>query len=236
MQYTLRRSSRAKYLRIVIKPGGMEVVAPLNISEKRIHSFVASQQEWIIAASIRVRDRLKNLPVFTPPFYADGATIPFQGGQAPLRVTQLAGKTSRVQFHPQQGFTVNLPAGAVAADHSELIRQALIRWMKQQARLQAGQLIAKHADRLNLFPSGLKIKTLKSRWGSCGPENNININWLLLLAPPAAFEYVVIHELCHIKHKNHSADFWNLVAAYCPDYPLQRKWLKQHGAAVMKGL
>jgi predicted metal-dependent hydrolase len=82
----------------------------------------------------------------------------------------------------------------------------------------------------------LRIKTQKSRWGSCGPNNDINLNWLLMLAPAAALEYVVVHELCHIKHKNHSAAFWQLVAEHLPNYQQQRHWLKQHGARVMQGL
>ena len=108
--------------------------------------------------------------------------------------------------------------------------------MKNQARLQANFLIEKHGGSLALYPRSLKIKTQKSRWGSCGPNNDINLNWLLMLAPPSALEYVIVHELCHIKHKNHSRDFWDLVTQHFPDYREQRRWLKQHGASLMKGL
>jgi len=108
--------------------------------------------------------------------------------------------------------------------------------MKQQARQQAAWLIEKHTAKHHLIPRGLRIKTLKSRWGSCGPHNDINLNWLLMLAPPVIFEYVVIHELCHIKHKNHSKEFWHLVADHMPDYLQHRQWLKQHGSSLMQGL
>ena len=108
--------------------------------------------------------------------------------------------------------------------------------MKQQARRMALELIEKHCQTHNLLPRNLRIKTQKSRWGSCGPKNDINLNWLLVLAPPLILEYVVVHELCHIKHKNHSKEFWSLVADHMPNFLQHRHWLKQHGAHLMQGL
>lgn len=236
MLYSLRRSERAKNTRIVVKPGKIEVVAPLKVSERRIKAFVEAQQDWIRAAVKRIADKLEAVPDLAPAFYADGATVPFQGRQIPLQVKPTTAKTVRTQLHGDAAFIVYLPTGIAQQQSSELIRQGLTRWMKHQARQQTGILIEKHAQRFGLFPRSLRIKTQKSRWGSCGPHNDINLNWLLMLAPPSALEYVVVHELCHIKHKNHSQDFWQLVAEHLPDYQQQRRWLKQHGAGLMRGL
>jgi predicted metal-dependent hydrolase len=97
-------------------------------------------------------------------------------------------------------------------------------------------MIDKHSPKHQLYPRSLCIKTQKTRWGSCGPNNDINLNWLLMLAPPVVLEYVVVHELCHIQHKNHSKDFWLLVAKHMPDYLTHRRWLKANGASLMRGL
>jgi predicted metal-dependent hydrolase len=234
--YSLRRSERAKNTRIVIKPGKIEVVAPPKVSERRIKAFVEAQQDWIRAAVKRIADRVQAVPALAPTNYADGAGIPFQGRQIPLQIKPTVAKTVRIQLHIDTMFIVYLPTGITQQQSSELIRQALIRWMKNQARRQAGLLIERYAQQYGLFPRSLRIKTQKSRWGSCGPQNDINLNWLLMLAPPSALEYVVVHELCHIKHKNHSKDFWQLVAEHFPDYQQQRRWLKQHGASLMQGL
>ena len=234
--YSLRRSERAKTTRIVVKPDKIEVVAPPKVSERRIKAFVAAQQDWIKAAVLRVADRAQAVPSLAPTYYTDGVTIPYQGRQIPLQLHTDNRKTTRIQLHNEHGFIANLPIGLSDTQSSESIRLILVRWMKNQARLQAGSLIEKHAPRFALFPRSLKIKTQKSRWGSCGPHNDLNLNWLLMLAPPEVFEYVVIHELCHIKHKNHSQDFWQLVSKHYPDYQLHRRWLKQHGASLMKGL
>ncbi len=234
--YNIRRSERAKNTRIVVKADKIEVVAPPKVSDRKIKAFVEAQQDWIRAAVQRMADKANAVPGFSPAHYADGVNIPFQGIQIPLRVKPAAILNIRLRLHTDNSLVINLPNGLTEQESSERIRLALIRWMKHQARQQAGILIEKHAQRFALFPRGLRIKTQKSRWGSCGPNNDINLNWLLMLAPPAIMEYVVVHELCHIKHKNHSKDFWLLVAEHLPDYPQQRQWLKQHGASLMKGL
>jgi len=234
--YTLRRSPRAQKTRIVVSADKIEVVAPLKVSEQRIKAFVAEQQAWIKDAIKRIDLRSKAQPSLAPSVYVDGAQIPYQGRQIPLSIKATSAKTARVQLLTNQQFLVYLPTTSQIENHSSLIKQALERWMKQETCQQAQQLIDKHGPKFQLFPRSLRIKTQKSRWGSCGPSNDINLNWLLMLAPSIVMEYVVVHELCHIKHKNHSKDFWSLVSEHMPDYLLHRRWLKQYGASLMRGL
>lgn len=234
INYQIRRSGRAQKTRIVVSAGKIEVVAPLTISEQRIHAFVAAQQAWIRDALKRVRQRAQNTPSLAPAVYTAGALVPFQGRQVPLTVQPTSAKRLRVQFTGEH-FMVYLPE-ADSNRESERIKTALESWMKLHARQLAEQWIDKHSQPHRLLPRSLRIKTQKSRWGSCGPHNDINLNWLLILAPPPIMEYVVVHELCHIRHKNHSQDFWQLVATHLPDYPRHRRWLKQHGASLMRGL
>lgn len=234
--YTIRRSLRAQKTRIVVTADKIEVVAPPKVSEQRIKSFVNEQQHWIRDAIQRIELRAKALPSLTPTVYVDGANIPYQGRQIPLSIKPTSAKSPRVQLIDGQQFLVYLPASAASGDASNLIKAALAQWMKQQTRLQAGQMIDKHSPKHQLYPRSLRIKTQKTRWGSCGPNNDINLNWLLMLAPPVVLEYVVVHELCHIQHKNHSKDFWLLVAKHMPDYLTHRRWLKANGASLMRGL
>jgi predicted metal-dependent hydrolase len=79
---------------------------------------------------------------------------------------------------------------------------------------------------------GIRIKNTKTRWGSCSSKGNLNFNWKLMMAPPYAMEYVVIHELCHLKHLNHSKAFWALVSEHMPDYKKAETWLKNHGSVL----
>lgn len=198
LKYQIRRSERAKKTRIIVTTDKIEVVAPPKISDRRIQAFVTAQQNWILDALKRVRHRAQTTPSLAPAQYVEGADVPFQGQHIPLTIKPTTAKRLRVQF-TDQSFVVYLPASQTE-NSSAQIKTALESWMKQHTRQLALQLIDKHSPKHQLFPRNLRIKTQKSRWGSCGPYNDINLNWLLLLAPPVIMEYVVIHELCHIKH------------------------------------
>lgn len=79
----------------------------------------------------------------------------------------------------------------------------------------------------------ITIRDQKTRWGSCSAKGTLSFNWRLMLAPPAVLDYVVVHELCHLTHMNHSKAFWALVESACPDYRTHRKWLKDHGQTLV---
>ena len=77
--------------------------------------------------------------------------------------------------------------------------------------------------------TSITIRDQKTRWGSCSGRGTLSFNWRLILAPPEILDYVVVHELCHLTHMNHSREFWDLVGSVIPDYKVRRKWLKENG-------
>ena len=212
----------------------MEVVAPAKVSEEKIHQFVQSKQEWIVQALARIAAKSQQHINLAPAVYGHGAEIPYQGASYQLAVRPTKLKKIKIEFSRE--FIAHVPDALIIKDHSAEIKEALIRWMKKESKAQVELLVKQHAVKKRLFPQAIKIKTQKSRWGSCGIHNDININWLLIIAPPEVLEYVVVHELCHIKVRNHSAHFWALVAEHLPDYQSRRHWLKKHGGSLMRGL
>lgn len=232
--YAIRRSQRASRARIVVKADKVEVIAPAKISERYLHAFVAEQHDWIRATQKRLQQKAESTPSLAPVNYGDGAQIPYQGRHLSLTLKAGSLKRTRILLSGDQ-LAAYIPS-LQKEDSAGLVKAAIEAWMKQQARSLAVQQIERHAPKYQLWPRSLRIKTQKSRWGSCGPQNDINLNWLLALAPPDIMEYVVVHELCHIRHKNHSGDFWGLVEAHLPNYQQKRRWLKQHGASLMRGL
>jgi len=210
------------------------VVAPIKVAEHKIHQFVQDKQQWIIQALAKIAAKSHLHNKLAPAVYGHGAEIPYQGASYTLAVRPTKLKRIKIEFCRE--FIAHVPDALMIKDHSAEIKEALIRWMKKESKSQVEQLVRQHAERKQLFPQTIKIKTQKSRWGSCGIHNDININWLLIIAPPEVLEYVVVHELCHIKVRNHSSHFWALVAEHLPDYQHRRHWLKKYGSSLMMGL
>lgn len=192
------------------------------------------QQDWVVAAKEKVAKNIQVIKKIAPEVYKDGVEVPFQGENKKIQLKFVAPK--KVNIKLDQHFIIELPAERSEENNHELIRRALLDWMKGQAVKEMGSIIDEYAEKYNLYPRRIRIKTQKSRWGSCGIHNDINLNWLLILTPPKVMEYVVIHELCHIQERNHSSNFWMLVEKQCPDYKELRLWLKQNGRSIMQGL
>ena len=229
--YCIRRSQRVANARIVVKPGQVEIVAPWQIPEHKLHKFVEAKQHWVTQALKKMEAASPQQGGFVPTEYKAGAQIAFLGSVYPLTLKPT--KLKRVKLEFSDGYIAHIPQTLSPNEQSDEIKAALICWMKKQTKLLVEQIVETHAAQKQLFPRAITIKTQKSRWGSCGIHNDININWLLLMAPKEVLEYVVVHELCHIKVKNHSSQFWALVADHLPDYKSRRLWLKQQGRSLM---
>jgi predicted metal-dependent hydrolase len=232
--YSIRRSQRAKKTRIIVSPEKIEVVAPNRVSSKKIHVFVLSQQEWVVSAQQKIKEK-HPIKSKAPKKYEDGVEIFCRGKKTIIKIKTTSFNKLCIEAgqEPQQ-IIVNVPSIIDEKDQGEWVKASLISWMKIQAENEVMKCVELHAGKFQLYPRFIRVKTQKSRWGSCGIHNDININWLLILAPPQVMEYVVVHEICHIKERNHSARFWDLVEAHLPEYKTQRLWLKKEGGNLMR--
>lgn len=111
--------------------------------------------------------------------------------------------------------------------------EAQARILEKQLRKKARELFVSRAAYYREFTGGsytsIAVRDQKSRWGSCSSKGTLSFNYRLVLAPPEVLDYVVVHELCHLTHMDHSKEFWSMVASILPDYKIRRKWLKDHG-------
>lgn len=225
VDYGLRVSPRAKRLRLVVHPPGrLEVVVPRRTAQARIDVALREKAAWILATLERVASAAR---AAEPATIAAGDSVPYAGRTLTLAIMLGA---------PAGRFRAQLDADTLTltlADASQpTLRAALETWCRRQAR----QAFAERLDHYNAgygFTYGrVSIKEQKSRWGSCSRAGNLNFNWRLLLAPLSVLDYVVVHELCHLRELNHSPAFWALVARACPDYLTHRRWLRQHGRSL----
>ncbi len=227
ISYTLVRSGRRRTVGITVKPDGTVAVrAPRGVSEERIALIVEEKADWIrkrLAISHPGGEHRR------PKTFADGEEFPFLG--AMYRLERVAG----LKGIAIMGDRLCVGIGGRRAQESEEPRRIAAR-ITRWYRLHAAGIITGRVDHfsehLGLKPSAVRLKTLKSRWGSCSSRGNLNFNWLLVLAPIHILDYVVVHELCHFVHPNHSPRFWGMVESILPDYRERRKWLRLHGAAL----
>ena len=153
-----------------------------------------------------------------------------------IAADQLAGGQLRLEltiYHSGRRKTAVMEEGTLRlfldSMSPDAVRAAIERWYRRQAHHIFAERAAHWNTQFGYKYGRIAIRDQKSRWGSCSRQGNLNFNWRLLLAPLAVLDYIVIHELAHLKEGNHSPRFWALVAEQCPDYRDQRAWLRQHG-------
>ena len=222
--YLLRRSQRARTWRLEVGPGtGLQVILPRRFDARRIPAILQTRHRWIL----KTLDWASTLP---PPLAHDGVgrgqTVPYRGEALALVV----------DVRPER------PAAVTTSDHTltvsvrrpdgTLVRRAIRAWCHRQAQAVIPPRVAELAAPLGLRYRSVAIGNQRSRWGSCSPAGRLRLNWRLVLVPPPVLDYVILHELAHLKVLNHSPVFWRLVASVCPAYETHRLWLRRHGARL----
>ncbi len=109
----------------------------------------------------------------------------------------------------------------------------MVQFFSEQLQTYLEPRLQMFAEQIGVQPTEVTIRNYKSRWGSCYTDGRVQFNWRLAMAPKAVVDYVIQHELCHLIHPNHSADYWALVARHCPDFDTHKQWLKDNGAALI---
>lgn len=212
--------SKRKRLAISVLPGGKVVVrAPLRTSRAVIERFVDANQGWIKKAQTKMA-RLA-LPVEVA--MREGEMLWYLGKRYPL---YLAPKVKGgLAFEPDKYFLLQ-------ADQQSRGKQLLKAFYRSETRRLTSLIVAYYAARSGLKPSAVKINSAKTRWGSCSMKGGVNFSLRLTMMPISCVEYIVVHELAHLKQHNHSASFWELVGSMLPGYQKERQWLKQFGLSL----
>lgn len=226
--YFLRRSMRAKRLQIVAKDRYFEVVAPHRIKNRQVLHFLWENARWMLRKLAEKNRQVRSQPLI----WASSECIPFRGQQ--LRLNVKIGQEGVEQRH--HSLWLGISPHAQLDTIESCIKKKTISWYKTQASILINQTLAQLCPAVGRWPTGIFLKQQKTRWGSCGVDNKIYINWLLVLAPPGVLEYVVTHEVCHLFHKNHSKRFWQKVESCLPTYKEYEKWLRKNGSSLISDL
>ena len=234
--YTLRRSPRARGLRVVLHPDrGVVVTLPSRRTahgdgERLATAFLAERESWLrrhlgrqaaIAAELAVRGGA-----------TDGGLVPFRGRLRRIRVVPAV---SGIRRSDVVAFDDELVIHRVAADRRS--EAAILEaWFRSIARDEIEAAVAEHADALRVRPATVTLRDPRTRWGSASRSGRLSFSWRLVLAPPEALETVVVHELAHLRVFGHGPRFWALVATRRPDHRLWRRWLHDHSTELHTAL
>jgi predicted metal-dependent hydrolase len=213
--YHLERRAR-RTVGLKITEDGLVVHAPKYILEFQLKKLIQDKSTWIIN---KLEARKKN--AVPPLIWQDGETLQWLGNAMTLYVAHDS-KNKQAQFN-HDSLTILCPD----ANQQEAVQRKVVQWYKKQAIVDFRRRLEIFATKLNVPTPPLKTSNARTRWGSCSSRGDIRINWRLLQAPPHIINYVICHELAHLKEMNHSPKFWAVVECLYPDYKQAEKELKQ---------
>ena len=220
IQYSLIRSRKRKKT-VSLQIGNrseITVQAPVHMPAAEIQRFVEEKQAWI-EKSLRRQAALqashpKKAYETGEIFYHLGEACPLKSFFDPLENPGIVFRNNR--------FFLNCPP------NRQMRKYYLTNWYRKQARQYLTRRVDFYSHLLRLACGGIRITSAEKRWGSCSEKNHLSFAFRLIMAPPKMVDYVVVHEIMHIREKNHSSKFWNLVLEVIPDYRNRRLWLREH--------
>ena len=237
--YEVRRSARARRARLTVTSAGDAlVVLPDRAPAMLAADLVARHAGWLERHQRRIRAERRALSS-RPPLGA-GRSLPLRGVAHTLVVDRsAAGRPSvSVLAGPSPSVVVRLAAGAAVASEleSESLGPLLDRWLRSQARREIGTLVSRRAAEMGVSPAAVSIRDQRTRWGSASRDGRLSFSWRLILCPGAVLDYVVVHELAHLRWRGHGPRFWALVARFVPDAAEHRRWLRANHRALRAAL
>ena len=214
--YTLKRTNRRRSIGLRIDDRGLTVNVPLHTSEKWLHSVLQDKAHWVVEKLMGWQVKSSDLAQ-----WRDGKSLSFIGDTLTLRVVASLFAALPV-WHGRQLFVhVTDPTQEAA------IGQAVMQWYRCEAEILFKERVAHYAALMKVTPRAVKLSSAQTQWGSCTVRGTVRLNWQLIKMPMHLMDYVVVHELAHLVEMNHSAAFWRVVAAACPDYEKWRGELRQ---------
>jgi len=214
--YEIKRSKRKTIALRVVSKGTIKISAPLMISVKTIEDIIREKTSWILdnakkQEEIEARFRNRNKILFLGKEYC---------------IEREINKDKTFDFKIDgEIFKIIFPRVLEEQEEKEL----LMRWMKNESRKILKARTDFYCKLLELSYNEIHIKDQKTLWGSCSSKDNINYNYRIIMAPIEIVDYLVVHEACHLVHRDHGKAYWNLVGSVIPDYKERRAWLKNNG-------
>lgn len=221
LSYSIRASSRRRTLCLqVYADGAVRVSAPASTPLEEVREFIRERADWILAKQALFASR----PQPCPRPLEEGVHLPYLDESLVL-LPQFSLQSQHAVVRQNDALLLR----AIDANHG---RELLEAWYKAEAASHMAERIRYFAPRVGQSPARLCIRDQRTRWGSCSPNGTLSLNWRLMMASTTVVDYVVVHELCHLLHANHSRRFWAAVERILPDYLTARRQLHHIGQSL----
>ncbi|MBL9115065.1 MAG: M48 family metallopeptidase [Verrucomicrobiaceae bacterium] len=224
LSYTVIRSRRKTADIVVERDGRVLVRAPKALTDRRIRTIVESRKLWIYKTLAEWRDA-----------NATRVLRGYRNGEGFLYL----GRSYRLLLVANQEEPVQLKSGRfcmrrdlVESGHATRAKEALRHYLTERALERISQRVAYFAPKVGVASRRVAVRDLKNRWASCSANGNLAFHWKCIMAPASVIDYIVVHELCHLHHLDHTEAFWNEVDKLIPDYRERKDWLRTNGAAM----
>jgi len=221
------RTSRRKTIGLTISDDGLVVTAPAWVPRRQVAEAVQTKAPWILRKLRDLRQRQQHLAT-ADACWQDGGRFPYLGVYVALTIQPRIGtlRFSGDPLLPSEGDALALP---LQADSSpDRIRERVYAWLQQQAGILFEARLTHFCRQADVTLSGWRLSSPSGRWGSCSSDGRIMLNWRLIHFAPEVVDYVVAHEVAHLRHLNHGPDFWREVGRLYPEFGRARQALKPH--------
>lgn len=223
--YSLYRQER-KDVRIVIDlVNGVVVYTPKKTPDEKIHDLLSSKTRWIYDKIQELGEVKINV---ASKEFVSGEKLPYLGRQYRLKVHREAVDQSSFGFK-QGRFIATVPSNWGQEKVQDILEESLIEWYRKHGLKKIKERTAYYEHLLGVNAKAIQLRTQHKRWGTCTPEGNIYLNWRIVMAPIRVIDYIIVHELAHLRISEHNQDFWNLVRSILPHYEEDKEWLRIHG-------
>lgn len=223
--YQLLPGTQRRTTDIVIERDGLvQVRPPRHMTPEQVDQTVFSRRQWIYRNLAEWHDL--NASQLSRE-WANGETFLYLGSGYRLLLVDRQDEALKLKDGRFQ-----LRRSVVQGDERPGAEQAFAAWYQQKGRARIAARVAHHAHRVAVRPDSIDVRDLGFRWASCQPSGSLHFHWKCMMAPLTVIDYIVVHELCHLRHGNHSAAFWNEVDKAMPQYRERKEWLRKHGAGL----
>lgn len=224
--YLLTDSEKTKHIKLVMDIDGLKVIKPEKTDMAEVEKLLHGRSSWIFKhymefQSMKVDEYKRE--------WESGERVLYRGKKYNIRIFTHREQATKINFN---GKRFEIFINEDASDRKTVLEDAFSRWYKRAAQESIKDRLLYYCKITGLGYNTMRIKEQKTRWGSCSKKGNLNFNWKLVMSPPWVIDYVVVHEVCHLRYLNHSKEYWAMVEMYMPDYKKAQEWLKKNGLGL----